>query len=173
MSRRWAIRHGYWQARPAKSCHSFKGARQRDFLANNMEYQSTSANFFDIVFVGGGVSTIYTLLNLLHCPASPGARKSNPGRRIAVVEQTADGLGGLPYSVRSGYTSLLITSLRHFLPDAERALFVEWLNENKNWMFDLYQRHGGEISAQWRENHPGAIPEGRLGELFFPPDTLW
>ncbi len=129
--------------------------------------QPSSQDSFDVLFVGAGVSTLYTVLALtarLSARAVPGVRRP----RIAIVERSTDFLGGVPYTSRSAYTSLLITSLRHFLPEGERALFVEWLEKNKHWMFQTYQRHGGSISARWLQTHQETIRAGAWEDLYLP-----
>ena len=32
------------------------------------------------------------------------------------------------------FSTLLITSLKNFLPEPELSIFIEWLNENKTWL---------------------------------------
>lgn len=130
-----------------------------------------SGAIFDLAFVGGGISALYTLLNLAELLAPTEVlRASSPGGRlqIAIVERTPGGLGGVPYTRRSGYSSLLITSLRDFLPDDERELFIEWLNENKHRIFALQRRHGGALSARWSQTHEQEIARGEWEDLYLP-----
>jgi uncharacterized NAD(P)/FAD-binding protein YdhS len=130
-----------------------------------------SGPIFDLVFVGGGISALYTLLNLTQLVASTEGQRASSRRdklRVGLVERMPGGLGGVPYTGRSGYTSLLITSLRDFLPDDERDLFVKWLNGNKDRIFDLHRRHGGVLSANWARNHQEEIARGAWEDLYLP-----
>lgn len=119
----------------------------------------------DVLFVGAGVSTSYTLLSMLD------ELRRNPADRpvrVAVVEQASDLYGGQAYGLRSGYTSLLITSLKDFLPEAPRALFSAWLSKNKSWAFEKFRQFGGELSARWWERNSKAVEEDLWDDLYLP-----
>ena len=131
-----------------------------------MGIESTAGTDFDLLMVGAGVSTLYTILNLI-LNLMNRARGARP-LRIGIVEQSADGFGGRPYSSRSSYTSLLITSLRHFLPGVERALFIKWLDENHHWALKPYQQHLGPMSAGWLRTNREAIDRGAWDDLYLP-----
>ena len=127
-----------------------------------MKSKHQIASSFDILFVGAGVSTLYTIIHVL-------TRLDSRSIRIGVAERSENGWGGLPYSsARSSYNALLITSLRHFLPEPERALFIEWLSSNKHWAFDCFKQHGGILSAQWLEQHQQAIDAYTWEDLYLP-----
>ena len=132
-----------------------------------MEHQPPPRSF-DILFVGAGVSTLYTLLNLFKRLSSRPTRQDRAPLRIGIVERNSEGFGGVPYTSRSSTTALLITSLRYFLPDAERALFVDWLKQNKHWALDPFKQNGGGISASWLEAHREAIDSGDWEDLYLP-----
>jgi uncharacterized NAD(P)/FAD-binding protein YdhS len=130
-----------------------------------MEANSDPPTDVDLLFVGAGVSTSYTLLAVLdHLGRAPLTRVV----RTAVVERAGDAYGGLPYGERSGDTSLIITSLKDFLPPEERNRFASWLTANKAWAFDRFNASGGALSEQWRETHGDAIANDDWEELYLP-----
>ena len=128
-------------------------------------HAATASPAYDIVFIGAGVSTSYTLLHLL----AELQRLPGPGLfRFGILERSADTFGGVPYGERSSHTSLLITALCDFLPDAERALFRGWLTVNKHWVFDSFRARGGELSAHWLRVHHEAIAQNDWDDLYLP-----
>jgi uncharacterized NAD(P)/FAD-binding protein YdhS len=119
----------------------------------------------DVLFVGAGVSTSYTLLALLdRLHSSPPTKPI----RIVVVERADDAYGGLPYGDRSGHTSLIITSLKDFLPPTERERFAAWLASNKGWAFDRFRAEGGALSAKWWTSNERAIADNDWNNLYLP-----
>lgn len=127
------------------------------------------ARAYDLVFVGAGASTSYVLLTLLDAladepPAEP--------LRICVVERASDPFTGIPYGTRAARTSLLITALRDFLPDGERARFVEWLAANKDWVFDEFLAGDGPFSRRWWARHEAAVRADDFDDLFLPRYTF-
>jgi uncharacterized NAD(P)/FAD-binding protein YdhS len=120
---------------------------------------------YDLVFVGAGASTSYVLLALLD--ALVDERPTTP-LAICVVERAPDPFTGVPYGGRAARTSLLITALRDFLPDRERALFVEWLGANKDWVFDEFLSAAGPFSARWWSRHEAEIRRDEFDSLFLP-----
>jgi uncharacterized NAD(P)/FAD-binding protein YdhS len=120
---------------------------------------------YDLVFVGAGVSTAYTLLGLFESlaadpPPSP--------LRIAIVEKTRDVFCGVPYGGRAARTALLITALRDFLPEGERKLFADWLAVNKTWVFEDFLTHAGPAAGRWWARHRAAVAENDFDSLFLP-----
>jgi uncharacterized NAD(P)/FAD-binding protein YdhS len=124
---------------------------------------------YDLVFVGAGASTSYVLMALLEA-----LREGPPSEplRIGVVERSPDPFTGVPYGGRAARTSLLITALRDFLPGPERALFVEWLGANKDWVFDEFLSAPGTFSARWWSRHEAEIRDEELDALFLPRYTF-
>jgi uncharacterized NAD(P)/FAD-binding protein YdhS len=119
----------------------------------------------DLLFVGAGVSTSYTLLAVLdHLGRAP----LTGVVRTAVVERADDAYGGLPYGARSGDTSLIITSLKDFLPAEERTRFTDWLAANKSWAFDRFNAAGGSLSDKWRSVHGDAVANDDWDDLYLP-----
>ncbi len=126
--------------------------------ANDREY--------DIAIVGSGISSAYILIHLVACLEShPAARPA----RIVVIEKSGEFWAGVPYGSRSGRDSLLISSLREFLPlEKERAAFVEWLGKNSERIFDQAGEEPGVLTAQWLRANKHAMQSGRWDDLFIP-----
>jgi uncharacterized NAD(P)/FAD-binding protein YdhS len=122
-------------------------------------------NMVDILFVGGGVSSSYTLLALLDELAQrPPVRPV----RTVVAEQTRAEYGGVPYGSRSGSISLIITSLQDFLPDAERLPFIEWLSANKATLLTEISQAPGLNTQRWLADHADAIERDDWAPLYVP-----
>ena len=119
----------------------------------------------DLVFVGAGASTAYVLLALL---AQLEQEPPSAPIRIAVVEREDDPFSGIAYGGRAARASLLITALRDFLPDDERALFVSWLMANKDWVFDEFLASAGPLARRWWAQHRAEIARGEFESLYLP-----
>jgi len=121
----------------------------------------------DLLFVGAGASTSYTLISLLDALADADADPRSPVR-VVVVDRASDAFSGLPYGDRAARACLLITSLREFLPDQERGLFSRWLSGNKHWVFDEFRASAGPLATAWWERHWSAIERDEFDDLFLP-----
>ncbi len=119
----------------------------------------------DIVFIGSGISTSFTLLNLLGNLEK--ARNSKP-IQIIVLDKWNEFNKGLPYGERSGSSVLLITSLRNFLPEPELSPFIEWLNANKESLLAEFAASGGKLSENWLKVHKKEIKANQWEDLFIP-----
>jgi uncharacterized NAD(P)/FAD-binding protein YdhS len=99
---------------------------------------NSKLDLYDIVFVGAGISTTFSLLNFieqLHTPhhsettATVGCKNKKP-LKILVVDKSGEFWTGIPYGKRSSNKSLIITSLEEFIPKHELVDFIEWLKVN-------------------------------------------
>jgi uncharacterized NAD(P)/FAD-binding protein YdhS len=120
---------------------------------------------YDLVFVGSGVSCAYTLVHYLaflgqEVPARP--------VRFAIIEKSGEFWAGVPYGYRSGASSLIITALKEFLPEPERASFVQWLNRNREAALAGFGRDGRQLAAQWLRTNESAMASGQWDDLFLP-----
>ncbi|HEY6798036.1 MAG TPA: FAD/NAD(P)-binding protein [Kineosporiaceae bacterium] len=120
---------------------------------------------WDLLFVGAGASTAYTLVSLLDAMADADPR---PPVRVVVVDRASDAFSGVPYGDRAARSCLLITSLHDFLPDEERARFCRWLSRNKHWVFDEFRASAGPFARAWWERHRIAIERDEFDEIFLP-----
>ena len=119
----------------------------------------------DLLFVGAGASTAYTLVSLLDALADPGP--ASPVR-IGVIDRAPDAFSGLAYGDRAARSCLLITSLHDFLPDEERGRFSRWLSRNKHWVFEEFQESAGPLGATWWQRHREAVGRDDFDRLFLP-----
>ena len=119
----------------------------------------------DIVFVGSGLSSTYTLIHYLKLLIqAPLVKKVN----IVIVEQSDEFWKGIPYSSKAGFSSLIITSLKEFIPNPERADFINWIKLNADWVFADFEKEGGELSKSWLLKNKHAIKRNEWDELFIP-----
>src|SRR5437899_1874925 len=105
------------------------------------------AGKYDLAFVGSGIACTMTLLELSTLLTS----KPRPAKalQIAVIEKETEFWSGIAYGVRSAPASLVITSLREFVDEAEKPAFIQWLDANQHHWVEHLRRHGGEAGAQW------------------------
>lgn len=134
-------------------------------LARRPAYTRPRPAAHDLVFVGAGASTSYVLRSLL---GTLGERPRATPVRIGVVERAADPFGGVAYGGRAARTSLLITPLRDFLPDGERAAFTAWLAQNRHWVFDEFLAASGPASRRWWARHRDAVERDDYEALYLP-----
>ena len=120
---------------------------------------------FDLAFIGSGISSTYTLFHFLKkLEEKDDAESIN----IAIIEKYPTFHSGIPYGERSGSTTLLITSLKNFLPEPQLSEFIPWLNENKDWLLGDFKEHGGPLSCEWIQKHEEALKQNQWEELFIP-----
>lgn len=120
---------------------------------------------YDVAIVGAGISAAYTLIHL-----ADQLRQRPPPLpvRIAVLDKAGEFWTGVPYGSRSGRHSLIITSLKEFLPEPERAAFAAWLDRNRGHPFQPVDVKGHRLTSEWRQRSQAAMSEGRWDELFLP-----
>ncbi|TNJ46473.1 GNAT family N-acetyltransferase [Tamlana fucoidanivorans] len=119
----------------------------------------------DITFVGSGISASFTLINFLSLLDKTLLSKK---LSITIIDRYAEFNTGIPYGERSGFSTLLITSLKNFLPEPERTRFIVWLNENKTWLLEAYKNEGGVLTEQWLHKHAEEIQNNDWIDLFLP-----
>lgn len=120
----------------------------------------------DITFIGSGISTSFSVLNFLDLLENESIEKEKTS--ITIIEKYSEFNSGIPYGKRSGFSTLLITSLRNFLIEPELTLFIDWLNKNKNWLLDEMKQEGGNLSEKWLYEHHEAIKNNDWKDLFIP-----
>ena len=121
---------------------------------------------YHLVFVGGGMACTMTLLELSRLLAS--AAPSSETLRIAVIEKTGEFWSGVAYGVRSSVNSLVLTSLREFVSEPEKTLFLEWLTSNQRRWLDHLRQNGGAAGAKWIETNQPLMAAGNWDEIFLP-----
>lgn len=119
----------------------------------------------DITFIGSGISSSFTILHFLDL-----IKKTNTKNKIhiSIIDKYQEFHTGIPYGSRSGFSVHLITSLKNFLPEPELGKFIEWLNNNKNWLLDELKKDGGALSLDWIVTHAKEIENNEWKNLFIP-----
>lgn len=120
---------------------------------------------FEFAFVGSGISSSFTLLHFLDQIKN---KPINDPIRIGIFDKEKDFFTGIPYGERSGSSSLLITSLKDFLPQPELGKFLFWLTNNKINLLKEFKEEGGELIGEWFLDNQRAILEDDWEDLFIP-----
>lgn len=129
----------------------------------------TTSAAYDIAIVGAGISSAYTLI---HCISLLEQQPPDRPLRVVVTEKSGEFWTGIPYGGKSGSTALLISPLKEFISQpVELAQFVNWLNENRQWLFDP-QQYQGALASQWLAANADEIAQGRWEDLFIPRYTF-
>ncbi|PSB08867.1 hypothetical protein C7B62_15300 [Pleurocapsa sp. CCALA 161] len=133
-------------------------------------FPSTSSTY-DLAIVGSGISCAYTLIHYLDLLAKKLATREIEEQKtikVAVLDKSGEFWKGIPYGSRSGQQSLIITSLREFLPQPERDRFTDWLKANYNSVISSLQKRPGIFSSQWLKSYQAAIEQNHWNDLFIP-----
>jgi len=101
----------------------------------------------DIVFIGSGASSSYTVFHLVDELVERGTACS-----IAIIEKADDVVAGIAYGERSGKDALILTTLRDFFMAEELERFTDWVIENS--LTD-------ELMPAWYGFHAGRNPQDR------------
>lgn len=118
-----------------------------------------------MIFVGAGLSCSYTLLHYMNLAEALQKREKV---KLLVLDKQDEFWTGIPYGPRSGFGSLTITSLKEFLPDNERELFITWLEENVGWVGDRKTERGIRFSAGWLKDNETYILSKSWEKMFLP-----
>ncbi|WP_010178405.1 NeuD/PglB/VioB family sugar acetyltransferase [Aquimarina agarilytica] len=119
----------------------------------------------DLVFVGSGISSSFTLLELLE---KFDKSKIDKTLNITIVEKAKEFYTGIPYGYRSSDSTLLIKPLSKFLPIDELKKFTDWLSINKSWLLSETLFCGGELIKKWYVENEKAIRANIWNDLFIP-----
>ncbi|GGD41076.1 FAD/NAD(P)-binding protein [Muriicola marianensis] len=120
---------------------------------------------YDILYVGAGIATSFSLLKLLenlkeHPPQFPIS--------IGVIDKYSEFFKGIPYGKRSGDSVLLINALQAFLPQPQREAYVAWLNAHKEELVSHFLQAGGSRAQKWLTDNQACLEKGQWDELFVP-----
>jgi len=125
----------------------------------------TKTNHTDITFIGSGISSSFTILHFLDQLKNNSINKKIS---ITIIDKYPEYYTGIPYGVRSGFSVLLITSLKNFLPEPELGKFIKWLNANKEWLLEEFRSEGGDLSLEWLSTHKEKLKNNEWENLFIP-----
>ena len=120
-------------------------------------------NIYDLTFVGSGIACTYTIIHFIHILEHVPLNKKV---KILVIDKADEFWVGLPYGNRSGFNSLIITSLKDFLPIDELELFKTWLKHNINWVFKDFQKRNGTLSSNWLADNEKRMAESDWDNLY-------
>ncbi len=142
------------------------------YLESYGEPDVTNPNELDLVFIGSGLSSTFTLIEFINklgqkIPESS-LKKSYSTVRISVFEKDSCLWGGIPYGPRSGFTSLLITPLDEFLPEPELEPFIKWMTDNIDWLLIPYQKSLSNHSKVWLSNFHRKLVSSECEKLHLP-----
>jgi len=142
------------------------------YLESSSESGKNNSISIDLVFIGSGLSSSFTLIEFINklgqkIPNSS-LKISDPTVRITVFEKDSCFWGGIPYGPRSGFTSLLITPLDEFLPEFELRPFIKWMNKNIDWLLAPYQRNDSDHSKIWLDNFQRKLVTSECEKLHMP-----
>ncbi|MFD2562437.1 FAD/NAD(P)-binding protein [Aquimarina rubra] len=129
-----------------------------------MDFENKT-NHTDITFIGSGISSSFTILHFLDRLKTKSIHKKIS---ITIIDKYPEFYTGIPYGVRSGFSVLLITSLKNFLPEPELGKFIKWLNINKEWLLEEFRSDGGILSAEWLSKHADKLKNNEWEDLFIP-----
>jgi uncharacterized NAD(P)/FAD-binding protein YdhS len=122
-------------------------------------------NIYDLAFVGSGIACTYTIIHFINLlDQAP----LNQKVKMLVIDKADEFWVGIPYGNRSGFNSLIITSLKDFLSIDELELFKTWLKNNINWVFKDFQKRNGTLSSEWLENNEKRLAENDWDNLYLP-----
>ncbi|MFV8345407.1 FAD/NAD(P)-binding protein [Flavobacterium sp. ZB4P13] len=122
-------------------------------------------NIYDLAFVGSGIACTYTIIHFIHLLEQA---PLNQKVQILVIDKADEFWVGIPYGNRSGFNSLIITSLKDFVSIDELELFKIWLKQNINWVFKDFQERNGTLSSDWLENNEKRMAENAWDDLYLP-----
>lgn len=122
-------------------------------------------NIYDLAFVGSGVACTYTIIHFIDLLEQA---PLNQKVKILIIDKADEFWVGIPYGNRSGYNSLIISSLKDFLSVDELELFKIWLKDNIKWVFKDFQKRNGILSSDWLENNEKRFSENDWDNLFLP-----
>jgi uncharacterized NAD(P)/FAD-binding protein YdhS len=142
---------------------------QTNLPANRLQ----SGKCYDLAIIGAGISSAYTLIHYIELLEQESSAIDNPHDRqpvkIIVTEKSGEFWTGIPYGSRSGRSCLLISPLIEFIPQPlERAHFTDWLNDNRDRLFDPQADNEGELTTKWLQANHADIISGRWDDLFIP-----
>lgn len=121
--------------------------------------------YFDLCFIGAGLSCSYTLFHYMQLlEESPQKNKVS----ICIIDKANEFWTGIPYGKRSGVHSLIITSIKEFLPEQEREIFIHWLDKNFKSISKDYIQTNNHAALTWLNNNEHLISTKQWSKLYIP-----
>ena len=120
---------------------------------------------YNLAFIGAGLSCSYSLIHFIQMAENAGRQNRY---KILIIDKSGEFWTGIPYGVRSGFDSLIITSLKEFLPPAELGLFLTWLKQNFEKLMADAPRKNGRDFPTWVERNKASIAADQWEKIFIP-----
>lgn len=126
----------------------------------NLPNNNPEKNIYDIVFVGGGISSTFTWQSLL---------QNNPGfpSRVAMFDKDGNFGRGLPYGKQT-ISSYLLNDNVSLVDEKNMLGFRRWLLLEKPKWLNAIMRQGNPVSFSWLNRHKGAIDRNDFDDLYLP-----
>ena len=122
----------------------------------------------DIVFVGAGVATALTVIELIEQLRRESVAQGANIPTLVVVEKNAELWKGIPYGHRSSPNALVITPIADFIYERDRQEFYAYLqNEQDTWVPD-HRARGGAIADKWLTDNLPKIDQGEWDKVYTP-----
>lgn len=122
-------------------------------------------NIYDLAFVGSGIACTYTIIQFMNLIEQAPLKQKI---KILIIDKADEFWVGIPYGKRSGFNSLIITSLKDFLSIDELELFKTWLQQNISWIFKNFMRRNGKLSSDWLKNNKKKFAENNWDDIYLP-----
>jgi uncharacterized NAD(P)/FAD-binding protein YdhS len=122
---------------------------------------------YDVALVGAGVSGAFALHHVIR-RLDPADRTGRGPLRVAVIDRNPELWCGIAYGSRSSANSLLIHSLRDFLPDRLRADFQHWLLAPPQDWKTAFVARGGALAQVWLDRNWDTLTSPQWDTVFLP-----
>lgn len=101
--------------------------------------EETSSKIYNVVFVGSGASTSYSLIAM----SEQLSRSETQPIKVLVVEQSGEFNKGVAYGQRSGEKALILTRIDQFYPASELEKFAAWVKTSGK-LKEIWANHSDE-----------------------------
>lgn len=120
---------------------------------------------YDVVFIGGGISTLYTLLGMVEALEAEGSTAASI--KVAVIDKVGDFGRGLPYgsSVSEG---LLLLPAQYMLPAVEDNAFISFLKTRKDKWLPCVSGSSAPGITYWHQKNETKILHEDFSDVYFP-----
>jgi uncharacterized NAD(P)/FAD-binding protein YdhS len=122
---------------------------------------------FDLALVGAGVSGAFALHHVIRRLDTAG-RTGRGALRVAVIDRNPELWRGIAYGSQSSANSLLIHSLRDFLPDRLREDFRRWLLAPPQDWKTAFVARGGDLAQAWLDRNWDTLTSPQWDTVFLP-----
>ena len=122
----------------------------------------------DIVFVGAGVATALTMIELVTQLRIESAWPGAGIPTVVVVEKNGELWKGIPYGNRSSPNALVITPIADFIYERDRQGFYDFLQNEQDIWVPEHRTRGGAIADKWLADNLPKIDRGEWDKVYTP-----